>query len=310
MRPGRLLLIAFAAGLVSVDKVVAELPPPDRPIEAIIDQFVDARLKLENVSPAPQADDANLVRRLTLDLVGRIPTVAEVKAFVESKESDRRAKLVDRLMASPAFVRHQAEQFASMLAFQSRRGGDGGPLRDYLNKALAENRSWDRIFRELVVPDEQDAAQKGAADFLRTRISDLDRATNDVSVLFFGVNVSCAQCHDHPLVKDWKQDHFYGMKAFFNRTFDSGGSLAEREFGLVKFKPNKGAEKTAKMMFLTGNIVDDPGAREPTKEEAAKEKMQVEQAKKDKKPLPAPRWSARAKLVEVALRPGESEFFA
>src|SRR5947209_8012688 len=86
----------------------AGTPAPDRPIEEVLDHSIDARLKAENLTPAPQADDANLIRRLTLDLVGRIPTVPEVKAFVESKEPDRRAKLVDRLMASPGFVRHQA----------------------------------------------------------------------------------------------------------------------------------------------------------------------------------------------------------
>jgi hypothetical protein len=262
------------------------------------------------VTPAPQADDANLVRRLTLDLVGRIPTVAEVKAYVESKEPDKRTRLVERLMASPAFVRHQAEQFTAMLASQGRRGGGGGELRGYLNRALGESRPWNQVFRELVAPDQGDAKQKGAIEFLRARVTDLDRLTNDVSVLFFGVNVSCAQCHDHPLVSDWKQDHFFGMKAFFSRTFDNGGFVAEREFGQVKFKPNKGAEKQARAMFLTGMVVDDPGLREPTKEEANKEKERFEQHKKAKTAPPPPKFSARAKLVEVALESGNADFFA
>src|SRR5438876_884101 len=81
--------------------------------------------------------------------------------------------------------------------------------------------------------DESDPKTKGSSEFIKARVSDIDRLTNDVSVLFFGVNVSCAQCHDHPLVNAWKQDHFYGMKSFFARTFDNGGFLAEREFGPV-----------------------------------------------------------------------------
>jgi Protein of unknown function (DUF1549)/Protein of unknown function (DUF1553) len=287
-----------------------ELLSADQPIATVIDHYIDARLHEEDVHAAPQADDANLIRRLTLDLVGRIPTLSETSAFIDSKEPDKRTKLVERLMSSPAFVRHQANQFEAMMSFQGRRGGTSAELRDYLIRAIGENRSWQTIFRELITPDDKDPKQKGASEFLRARAADTDRMTVDVSVLFFGVNVSCAQCHDHPLVNDWKQDHFYGMKSFFARTFDNGGFLAEREFGQVKFKPNKGAEKQAKMMFLTGKVVDDPGMREPTKDEAAKEKEQFDQAKKAKTQPPAPKHSARAQLVAAALEPAESDYFA
>ncbi|MBO0696769.1 MAG: DUF1549 domain-containing protein [Zavarzinella sp.] len=284
----------------------ADLLPADKPIPVAIDHYIDAKLERSGVTAAPPADDYTLIRRLTLDLVGRIPTPAETRAFVESSDPAKREKLVDRLMASPAFVRFQATQFEAMLAGPKNTGG----LREYLTRALGDNRSWDQIFRELLLPDDNDPKTKGSSDFLRSRVTDLDRVTNDVSVVFFGVNVSCAQCHDHPLVADWKQDHFYGMKSFFARTFDNGGFLAEREYGVVKFKPNKGLEKTAKVMFLTGTPVDMPGLTEPTKEEEKKEREKFDQFKKEKKAPPAPKFSARAKLVEVALQPKESEFFA
>jgi Protein of unknown function (DUF1549)/Protein of unknown function (DUF1553) len=306
MRPARLALPALllAAGLAPA----AELLPPDRPISDVIDHYVDAKMQRSGTTPAPQADDYTLIRRLTLDLVGRVPTPPETRAYVESTDPAKREKLVDRLMGLQAFVRHQATQFDAMLAGPNIRGGGG--LRDYLTRALTENRHWDQIFRELLLPDENDPKTKGTQDFLRSRVADPDRVTNDVSVLFFGVNVSCAQCHDHPLVADWKQDHFYGMKSFFARTFDNGGFLAEREFGVVKFKPNKGSEKTAKMMFLTGTTVDGPGVREPSKDEEKKEREKFDQLKKEKKAPPPPSFSARAKLVEVALQSKESEFFA
>jgi Protein of unknown function (DUF1549)/Protein of unknown function (DUF1553) len=284
-----------------------DLPPADRPIPEVIDRSIDARLKLVNVVPAPVADDATFIRRVTLDLAGRIPTTAEVQAYLASQDPGKKDKLVDRLIASPGFVRHQANQFFDMLsAGNERRTG----LRDYLAKAIEARKSWDVIFRELILPNENDPAQKGASDYLKTRVSDLDRVTNDVSVAFFGVNVSCAQCHDHPLVNDWKQDHFYGMKAFFARTFDNGGFLAEREFGLVRFKPNHGPERQAKMMFLTGATVDIAGTKEPTKEEEKKDRERFEQFKKDKKAPPEPKVSARAKFVETALGAKESEYFA
>jgi hypothetical protein len=284
-----------------------DLLPADKNINEAVDHYIAAALKRDGISPAPQADDANLIRRLTLDLVGRIPTVAETKAFVESTDADKRVKLVDRLMASPAFVRHQATELDVMLMY-----GNGGSVRDYLLKALAENRSWDRIYRDIMLTDEADPGQKGAGDFVKTRLKDLDKLTNDVSVLFFGVNISCAKCHDHPRVADWKQDHFYGMKSFFARTFDNGGFVAEREFATaVKFRTTAGQDKQAKMMFLTGKMIDTPEATiEGSNEEQKLEKDRLETAKKNKTAPPRPKFSARQQLVELSLQPEQRVFFA
>ena len=114
-------------------------------------------------------------------------------------------------------------------------GRDDG-FRGYLEKAFADNRSWDKVFEEIILARSDTEAVKGAEKFYRNRIGDLDRLTNDVSVNFFGVNVSCAQCHDHPEVPSWKQDHYYGMKSFFNRTFENGNHIGERDYGQVSFK--------------------------------------------------------------------------
>jgi hypothetical protein len=188
--------------------------------------------------------------------------------------------------------------------------GVKGSLRDYLTPAFAENRPWDRIFRDLLLPDNADPQRQGAGEFLRQRVKDLDRLTTDVSSLFFGVNVSCAQCHDHPLVVDWKQEQFYGMKSFFARTFDTGSFLGEREVGIVKFQTSKGAGRSARLMFLTGATVDTPTLREPTGEEAKRDKQMLDDCKKRKVAPPAPSFSARAQLVELALRPDQRYFFA
>jgi hypothetical protein len=300
------LFAALAAVLAfSTPAVADDLLPADRPLDKAIDSYLDQLLKEEGVTPAPQADDAVLIRRLTLDLVGRIPTPDEVKVFVESKDPDKRAKLVDRLLASPAHVRHEATEFNTFLM-----AGTQGNLRDYLLRAFAENRRWDVLFRELILADETNPATKGTSEFLRQRVTDLDKLTAEVSVVFFGVNVSCARCHDHPLVQDWKQDHFFGMKAFFARSYDANGLLAEREAGLVKFQTTKGVNKQARMMFLTSKVVDDLSSREPTAEEQKQEKEALEKAKRSKTPPPAPKSSARARLIEVALQPDQRDFFA
>jgi hypothetical protein len=300
---------APAGGFLAPSAQAAELPSASQPIEKVIDLSIDAAITEAGVTPAEQADDATVIRRLTLDLVGRIPTTGELDAYAKSSESDKRAKLVDRLMASPGFARHQAAQFDVMLNPDGNMRGNAA-FREYLTASLKENKPWNKLFREVLLPNEGDAKLKGAADFLRNRVTDADKLTNDVSVAFFGVNVSCAQCHNHPLVMSWTQDHFYGMKMFMARTFDNGGFIGERGYGTIKFKPNKGPERTAKMMFFTGASIDEPAGKEPTAEEMKKEKEALDKAKAEKTPPPAPKYSAREKLVEVALQDSNSTFFS
>jgi hypothetical protein len=259
-----------------------ELFPPTLPIEEAVDRYVEAQLQEAGLQPAQPASDANFIRRLTLDLIGRIPTLEETRSFVASTKTGKRIELTDRLLNSPAFVRHQATEFDTLLMTGTR-----GSVRPYLLMALAEGRSWDRIYRDLLLPDESDPKLKPAAEFLHQRVRDLDKLTAEVSSLFFGVNISCARCHDHPLVADWKQDHFFGMKSFFSRTYQSGGRLAERETGLVKFKTTKGVERQARLMFLTGKVVET----KTSKDSSAK-------------------FSARAELVKLSLQPDQRDFFA
>ena len=303
MRMLRLILPLLPLVLAVSAAPADELLPPDRPIEQVVDHYLDARLQEDGIVPATPADDATLVRRLTLDLAGRIPTVEETRAFVASTQPDKRVGLVDQLMNTPAFVRHQATEFDTMLM-----NGTRGSVRDYLLMALAEKRSWDRIYRELLLPDEKSAKGKSASEFLRQRVRDLDKLTAEVSSIFFGVNVSCARCHDHPLVQDWKQDHFFGMKSFFSRTYESGGHLAEREFGVVKFKTTKGVERQARMMFLTGKVIATDTLKEPPGGEPKVKKIRKEAS--NTPPPPPPKFSARAELINVSLQPGERDFFA
>jgi hypothetical protein len=307
MRTFCLTLLTLAALLACAHQAPGQTPsdllPPDKPIPEVVDHYIDAALKEAGIAPAPQADDATLVRRLTLDLVGRIPTAAEVQAYVSSTAPDKRAELVDRLMASPGFQRHQVNEFDAMLM-----AGTRSSLRDYLTLAFKEDRSWAVIFRELIRADETNPKTRGSSNFLKAHVKDLDRLTNEVSVLFFGVNVSCAQCHDHPLVHDWKQDHFYGMKSFFNRTFEAGGQIAERDKGIVQFKTTKGVSKNAQLMFLTGTVVVDPEGGSVPVEVTKPQPKKISKA--PIAPVPPPKFSVRNQLAELALQPKERDFFA
>src|SRR5262245_35321772 len=102
------LLLALAAA--------PDIPPADRPIEEVVDQLSDAKLKQNNVPPAPLADDAAFLRRVTLDLAGRIPTAAEVQAYTASSAGDKKVQAVERLLGSPSYVRHQATELDVMLS--------------------------------------------------------------------------------------------------------------------------------------------------------------------------------------------------
>jgi hypothetical protein len=283
----------------------AELLPPDRPIEEVVDHYLNEKLQRLNLQPASPADDSTLLRRTMLDLVGRIPTAAEAQAYAESSDAEKRRQLVEQLLASPGYVRHQADQFNALLMYGSK-----GSLRDYLRQAFVENRPWDQMFREMIVGQPDDAQQNGAIQFVRSRVSDLDKLANETSVVFFGVNVSCAQCHDHPLVPDWTQNHFYGMKSFFNRSFDNGGFVGEMEYGDVSYQTTDGEKRDAKLMFLTGTVLDEPEAKEPSEADKKKQKQQLEELKKNKQPPPPAEYSRRARLVEVALQESQRDFFA
>jgi hypothetical protein len=302
----RQLLALFLFGCAFAGSLRAEdLLPADTTIEAAIDHYISIRQKALNVEPAALAEDANLLRRTTLDLHGRPPTAAEVKTYQQNNDPAKRRELVERLMASPAFAREQAAAFNALLM-----NGTNASLRSYLTEAFRENRSWDRIFRELLVGQENDAEQKGAINFVKARLKDHDKLTAEASSLLFGVNVSCAQCHDHPLVTDWKQDHYFGMKSFFVRSFENGDFMGEKPYGLVEFKTTAGESKKAKLMFLTGQVFDEPESKEPDDKAKKEEKELLEKLKKDKKPPSAPEYSRRAKLVEIALSPEANSFLS
>ena len=286
-----------------------ELLPPEKPIHEVIDHYIQARLDVEKVAAGPQATDANVIRRLTLDLAGRIPTVTEAQAYVAATEPDKRLQAAERLLASPDFAFHQRNELDTLL-MDSR---NDGPWRDYLLKACQENRPWDQLFKEMFLTSDADEEKKAALAFVKSRARDMDEFTNDTSKLFFGVSINCAKCHDHPLVLDWHQDHYYGFYSFLQRTYlNKRNQVAERSEGIVKFKTTEGVEKTAKLMFLTGSSIDEPPPPMLTDDEkkALEKAFKEDEEKKEGPPPAAPAFSPRARLVELALKAEENRFFS
>ena len=302
-----LFISCFLSPLVTQ---AAGLLPAETPIPEAIDHYVRLRLQTEQIKAAKPADDSTLLRRLTLDLAGRIPTAAEARDYTATQDPQKRDALIERLLASPDFAYHQRNELDVLLL--ARKKNDGN-WRDYLLQATKENRSWDRIFREIMLGQDGCKPEEDAAlEFLKVRAKELDDMTNDTSRLFFGVSINCAKCHDHPLVDDWKQDHYFGFTSFFSRTYLTKQKLlAEKPKGEVKFKTTAGEEKKASIMFLTGTVIEEP-VLEKTKQKRKKaDKKDQKQSKDEKASSPkTPQFSPRAKLVEVALQDGDNRFFA
>ncbi len=190
------------------------------PLHERIDELVAARAGGEL---GPLSDDAEFMRRAYLDFAGRVPSVTEARAFLAETASDKRQQLIDRLTDSPDYVDHMTEFLHVMLM---ERLGDDEAWQTFLQASLAENKPWDQMVREMVYPDPADEMQRGAAFFITKRLEkygqnpvDMPGLVRDVGRLFLGVDVQCAECHDHLFVDDYKQQTYQGLFAFVGHTF-------------------------------------------------------------------------------------------
>ena len=279
-----------------------------------IDHHINQRLLAEGLDSGQIVADESFLRRVTLDLAGRIPTTAERDKFLDQKENKadsptRRKQLVEQLIKSPDYAYHARNQFDILLLLRSEHNAS---WREYLLEATNENRSWDQIFREIFQPEDTLSSDVRPVSYLKKQLNDLDALTNGASIKWLGVNIACAKCHDHPLVDDWTQDHYYGMTSFFKRTFRTKqGFLSERFEGLPKYTDIYGDEQQPGLMFLTGEKVDVPPME---MEEEALKKLQeaIKKSEKDDKSAPPPRpdFRPRSKFVELALGDEENRFFA
>lgn len=299
------LTLWCAALLFQVESQGQETLSPGTPVQEAIDHYIRAEQGTGKIRPAEQVDDYVLLRRTMLDLVGRIPTIAEVQTYVADKDPQKRVKLVDRLMQQEEFYQQLAYDLNNILVPDGKTD-----LETYLVDSVTQGKGWDTMFANMIYGNYQEAMPKQAMQFVNLRIKDLDNLTNATSALFFGVNISCAKCHDHPLVPEWTQAHFYGMKSFFNRSFSNGDFVAERAYGEIKYTTTSGEKKDAQLMFLSGSVVQEPDSVVLNDEAKKKEKAEFEKLKKEKKPAPAPKFSRRAQLVEIALRQNERDYFA
>lgn len=180
-----------------------------------INGHVGALLSQDNIAPSPKCPDAEFCRRVYLDLAGKIPTAQEALGFIEDKNPNKREKLVETILASKDYARHQADLWQSLMVpiTSENRRLDPEPLVKWLEKGFEENKPWDQMTREiLTATGPQD--ENGATTYFLAN-NPVDRLTDSVCKLFLGVQLQCAQCHNHPFNPQWKQADYWHTAAFF-----------------------------------------------------------------------------------------------
>jgi len=208
-------LLAFAV-LVSTATGAEPLAPR-------IDRHIESKAKADHVPLSPAADEAEFLRRATLDFVGRIPTADAARKFLSDADPKKREKLIDQLLAAPEYATRMTDLFNVMLM---ERLGEHPEWAKYLKACFEKNKHWDAMAREMLRADPKDAANIGASFFLAKRLEnygqnpvDYSGLTRDVGRLFLGKNFQCCECHDHLFVEDYKQQHFQGLHTFFRNTY-------------------------------------------------------------------------------------------
>src|SRR5262249_40859293 len=188
----------------------------ERPLRALIDSEIRAAWEREKVEPAGPADDATFLRRVFIDLVGAIPSYEETVQFLGDKHPDKRAKLIDRLLADPRFAAHQATVWDQVILGRNPSNSVSqlrGSFRGWLTDKFAKNEPYDRWVRELLLAEKSSQEGGGAIFYLQyfQFLANPEEAATAVSRIFLGTQLQCTQCHDDRRGDKWKQQDFYGF---------------------------------------------------------------------------------------------------
>lgn len=220
----------------------------DTPEYNFIDQHVHAKLRKIKTLPSELCTDAEFVRRIHLDLTGKPPRPETARSFVRDStpSKDKRDRLIDQLIGSPAFVEHWGNKWADLLQCSSRTLGQKGVwvFRRWISQCMAENTPYDRFVRELVTA-RGSTYLAPAANYIRAlsdrgRAPDPGKMTEDVTQTFLGIRFSCNKCHNHPFER-WTQDQYYEFAAHFARVrFKDTGRPGE----IVVYESYRGGEMT------------------------------------------------------------------
>ena len=201
-------------------KPVAVIPTPDAKDAVALAKMIDAEINRKladaKLTPSARSTDEEFLRRAYLDITGVIPTAEKAKAFLDDKSEDKRAKLIDDLLADPHYGRRMADIWTAKLfpRDSSVRFVQKEPLYKWLEEEFNKNPGWDKFVTRLVTATGTVADNPAVTYFLANR--SVDKLTDTTAQHFLGIQLQCAQCHNHPFTS-WKQTEYWGMAAFYGK---------------------------------------------------------------------------------------------
>ena len=227
--PGNVAIMVRYSGLVSVCSVSIPLGAPvDHlpPEKNFIDKHIFANLKQIGVPPSPICDDSTFLRRVTLDIAGRLPTSEETQAFLSSKDGDKRDHAIDSLIATPDYADFFANKWTALLKNKRDEVADitaNFAFHAWMRDNLLANTKYDQIVRQILASTGTIVSNPPVAWY--KRVKEPTTQLEDVAQLFLGVRMQCAQCHHHPFEK-WTQGEYYQLAAFFSQIGRKPTSIA------------------------------------------------------------------------------------
>ncbi|MCU0715699.1 MAG: DUF1549 and DUF1553 domain-containing protein [Pirellula sp.] len=298
-----LLLAAWIVGGVP-DRLPGQDAAPNPVNSGEIDRFIEAGWRESKNNGNSICDDAEFVRRLYLDLVGRVPSLVERESFLADDSIHKREQLIDQLLASAEHAKHLAEVYDAILIGRTSREElskrtEAGWV-EYLEESVRENKRWDRVAEEILLARSEE--KLGANWYLYARKEKPEAIAEAVSKDFFGVRIDCAQCHDHPLSSEILQKHYWGLVAFFNRTKNVGPHkkpmLSESAIGgFSEFSNVEGESFPNELVFLGDRRVEEPRPAKDAKPEDSPDLY----VSIDKEEYRIPKFSRRQAFIEKVL---------
>ena len=189
--------------------------PPER---NFIDQFVFGKLKDLGIPPSQLCDDQTFIRRVTVDIAGRLPTIEEAESFLKDTRANKRDLLVDRLVDSDGYADYFANKWSNVLRNKRRNNNDipyTYRFHSWIRRALRENMPYDQFVRSVLTATGDPGSHPPVAWYREVRSS--TARMEDTAQLFLGMRLACAKCHHHPFER-WSQQDYYGFEAFFTQT--------------------------------------------------------------------------------------------
>lgn len=227
---GEAAIMARYMGQVAVCRIIrpqgaALTSLPDFEPKNFIDFLAAEKWKKLGVQPSQPCRDETYLRRVTVDLCGRLPTVEEARGFLDDQAADKRTRLVDRLLASPDYPAYFAMKWGSILRNSNLAGAERASyaFHNWLKDMIARNRPYDEFVRGIIAASGEWPDAPAINWFWQSRDDQLHQVTADTAQVFLGLRLQCAKCHHHPYER-WSQDDYYGLAGFFTR-------LGRKSFG-------------------------------------------------------------------------------